>query len=124
MTFTVANATTKPKAGYWQDPKGVDFYVAGNQANVTDFALYITVPGCGSYRIPHSAAIPIAQKKFSFTGAFYGNGTFDSVTTAHGTCGLDNYYVDWCVGYVSAGPGTGQLPGKMRLNLPHDRGKY
>jgi hypothetical protein len=48
---------------------------------------------------------PITSKHYSFTGAFYGSGTFYSATTATVTDGLSHLYISGC-GYVTGGPWT------------------
>jgi hypothetical protein len=96
-------SSTKPKAGFWEDPGDVEFYVTTNQANVDNFAIYISVTGCGNYKITHNPLEPIASGQFSFTGAFYANGTFDTTTSAHGTTGLNSFYISGC-GNVTGGP--------------------
>lgn len=70
-----------------------------------DFAIYISVsgPGCGNYKITHTAQEPITNDQFSFTGSFYASGTFASETTASGTDGLNNFNIPGC-GSVSGGP--------------------
>jgi hypothetical protein len=104
-TFTVT-ATGAAKAGFWEDPAGMEFYVTTNQANVDNFAVYISVTGgtCpGNYKITHNPAEPITNKNFSFTGAFHASGTFDTLTTAHGSMGLTDFQL--CAGTViTAGP--------------------
>ena len=40
---------------------------------------------------------------YSWSGSFYGSGSFSSATSASGKMGLSYYYVYGC-GYVSAGP--------------------
>jgi len=103
-SFTTA-APAKPAAGFWQSTTGEEFYVTPNQANVTHFALSIYLAQCGSStkitRI--SPDVPIVNNQFSMTGSFYASGTFDSETSAHGTVGLNSYYMVSC-GYVTVGP--------------------
>jgi len=100
-TFKVT--TPKPKAGFWESTTGDEFWVTPDQKNVDDFAIYITVSGCGNYKITHTVPVSIANKKFSFTGSFYANGTFDTTSRAHGTDGLKSFYLPGC-GTVNGGP--------------------
>jgi hypothetical protein len=94
---------TGPKPGFWDGGTGVEFYVTTDRAKVDDFAIYINVPGCGSYKITHNPEEPITNNTFSFSGSFYASGTFNSETTASGTTGLDHFYIPGC-GYVTGGP--------------------
>jgi hypothetical protein len=97
-TFTIDGANR----GHWTGT-GLDFYVAPNRASVDDFSIYISVSGCGSYKVTHASLIPILNGKFKFTGPFHANGTFSSTTGVHGLLGLNSYYIPGC-GYVSGGP--------------------
>ncbi len=97
-------ASVQPNAGFWQGANGaVEFYVTPNRAYVDDFAIYITVTGCGAYKITRTAEVPITNGAFSFSGAFYANGAFSSPTAASGSAGLNNYFISGC-GTVSGGP--------------------
>jgi subtilisin len=91
-----------PTPGFWE---GVyeEFYVTPDSAYVDNFAIFVNVPGCGNYKITHLPQEPISSNQFSFSGSFYASGTFDSVTEAHGTEGLNNFYIPGC-GYVNGGP--------------------
>jgi hypothetical protein len=77
--------------------------VTTNQANVQDFAVYVTVDDCDNYKITHNTLAPITSNHFSFSGAFYASGTFSSNTTASGTDGLTNSNITGC-GAISGGP--------------------
>lgn len=99
--FTVSSP--KPNAGFWESNTGDEFYVTADQMNVDDFAIYITVPYCGSYKITHTPLVPIVNKQFSFSGSFYASGTFDTTTSSHGQDGLSSFYIPYC-GYVTGGP--------------------
>ncbi len=92
-----------PEAGFWQSTTSDEFYVTADHAYVDNFAVYINVNGCGSYKITHGTQEPITNNQFSFSGDFYASGTFNSTTTASGTDGLNSLYIDGC-GYVSGGP--------------------
>jgi hypothetical protein len=70
---------------------------------VDDFAIYVNVTGCGTYKITHTPTEPIVGNSFSFSGSFYANGTFTSATSANGTTGLNHFYISGC-GYVTGGP--------------------
>jgi len=81
----------------------MELYVTPNQTKVDNFAIYINVSGCGSYKITNPTPVAIKNRKFAFGGGFYASGTFDSVTTAHGKAGLvDYYYIPGC-GYIYGG---------------------
>jgi subtilisin family serine protease len=93
-----------PTAGFWRtDSQGVEFYVTTDQASVADFAAYITVSGCGDYKITHTSLEPISNDQFSFGGSFYASGTFSSETAASGVTGLNSFLIPGC-GFVSGGP--------------------
>ena len=94
---------TGPTAGFWESTTGDEFYVTPDQANVDNFAIYINVTGCGTYKITHLTPEPIAGNQFSFSGSFYASGTFDSATSAHGTDGLSSFFIAGC-GTVNGGP--------------------
>lgn len=94
---------TGPTPGFWESVTGDEFYVTPDQANVDNFAIYLTVTGCGNYKITHTPVEPIAGNQFSFSGSFYASGTFDSTTSAHGTDGLSSFYIAGC-GTVNGGP--------------------
>ena len=95
-----------PKAGLWKGP-GLDFYVDPQQTRITNFSIYISVTGCGSYKITYRLTIPIVNQitysTFSFWGAFYGDGTVSKTTQASGTLGLNYYHIKGC-GYLKGGP--------------------
>lgn len=86
------------KAGYWESVSGyaVDFKVV--QYNVEEFAVYVSVPQCGivNRRIVHSTPALILDYQFSFSGTFFASGTFDTLTSASGTFGLNGYYIEGC----------------------------
>jgi hypothetical protein len=98
MTFKLFPA----KPGFWQG-RGVEFYVITASPKVDNFAIYIRVQGCGSYKITHTPLIPITSKNFSFGGSFYANGTFTAPTKAIGKTGLKRFPIPGC-GYVTGGP--------------------
>jgi hypothetical protein len=93
---------TGPTPGFW-DSAYDEFYVTADRAYVDNFATYISVGGCGYYKITHTPLEPISNNQFSFGGAFYASGTFNSTTTASGIDGLSSLYIPGC-GYVSGGP--------------------
>jgi hypothetical protein len=95
-----------PTSGFWQSAAGyTQFYVSPDLANVLKFQITVNLPGCGVYNIWRTIPAPISNYQFSFNGGLYASGTFDSATTAHGTCGLQSigpicgYY--WTGGPVS-----------------------
>ena len=97
-----AGASSGPTAGFWLG-SAEEFYVTANHANVDNFAIYINVAGCGSYKITHTPLVSISSGHFSFTGTFSASGTFDSATSAHGTEQLSSFVISGC-GTVSGGP--------------------
>ena len=90
-------------AGFWKSTTGEEFYVTPDQANVDNFAVYVNVIGCGYYKITYLPTVPIVNNQFSFSGPFYASGIFDTITSAHGTDGLNSYSITGC-GTVSGGP--------------------
>ncbi len=90
------------KPGLWKG-RGLEFYVIPAAPKVDNFAIYISVTGCGNHKVTHYPLAAISNKKFSFTGSFYANGTFTTPTKAKGVVGLNNFYIPGC-GYVSGGP--------------------
>jgi hypothetical protein len=70
---------------------------------VRNFSVYVTVYGCGSFKITRSTDAPISNNSFSASGAFYFNGTFTSETVSSGAWGLYNFYILGC-GYLTGGP--------------------
>ncbi len=99
----VVQTTSGPTPGFWESSTGDEFYVTADRAYVNDFAIYISVPNCGSYKITHLIPEPISDNQFSFSGSFYANGTFSNPTSCSGQDGLDNFYIEGC-GYVDGGP--------------------
>ncbi|HEY86121.1 MAG TPA: hypothetical protein G4N96_13530, partial [Chloroflexi bacterium] len=99
------SGSTGPQAGFWEDTFD-EFYVTPDQAYVDDFATHIYVPSCNKYfTITHLPQESISSNSFSFSGAFYASGIFDSNTTASGTDGLDHLDLTYFgCGYVSGGP--------------------
>ena len=98
----LVQAPTGPNSGFW-DGYGMEFYVTTDHAYVDDFAIYINVGGCGTYKITHTPQEPISSNYFSFAGSFYASGTFSGQTSASGSTGLSNFYISGC-GYVNGGP--------------------
>ncbi len=95
-------ASSQP--GFWESTTGDEFYVTPDRAYVDNFAIYVSVTGCGNYKITHLSPVPIASNQFSFTGTFWASGTFDSATAAHGQDGLSSFYIAACGKSVSGGP--------------------
>jgi len=91
-----------PRPGYWRDDQFLEFYVTSDGKYVDDFAIYIS-GDCGDYIITHVVPEPISGNAFSFSGPFYGSGTFTSPTAADVTAGLSNFYIKDC-GFISGGP--------------------
>ena len=93
-----------PTPGFWADPPtGDEFYVSTDRANVVNFAIRVDIKGCGRYKITHTTSEPITNNQFSFSGAFYASGTFNSDTSASGTLGLNGFTIPGC-GTFSYGP--------------------
>ena len=89
--------------GFWASTAGEEFYVTTDGADVDDFAIYISVFGCGNYKITHTPLEPITNNQFSYSGSFYASGTFNSATAANGSDGLNSFYIPGC-GYITGGP--------------------
>jgi len=93
-----------PTPGFWQESGGsLEFYVSADRQRVENFAIYISVTGCGNYKITHTTPVSIIGNSFSFTGSFYGSGVFGSATSASGITGLNGFNITGC-GRVSGGP--------------------
>ncbi len=103
QSTTVAGASNLPVAGFWESTTGDEFYVTADRLNVDDFAIYIDVTNCGSYKITHTTPVPITNNHFSFTGAFHALGTFNTTTSATGEDGLTSFPISGC-GSVTGGP--------------------
>jgi IPT/TIG domain len=104
VTLKTPPAPSGPTPGYWQHPQGaMEFYVTSDRASVDDFAMWVDVKDCGKYKITHLVAEPISGTSFAWSGPFYASGTFSSQTTASGSLGLDDLYIDGC-GTVRGGP--------------------
>ncbi|MFQ5612553.1 MAG: matrixin family metalloprotease [Anaerolineae bacterium] len=102
----VVGSSTSPQSGYWQSTNQAhEFHVNIERTEVNDYAIFITVSGCGNYKVTRTLSDSIVDNQFSFTGAFFASGTFDSSTTASGTDGLDGLLIPGC-GLVSGGPFT------------------
>ncbi|MBN1668199.1 MAG: hypothetical protein JW862_13995 [Anaerolineales bacterium] len=101
MPILFHNDPPPPRAGYWAG-LSEEFYVKPGSGYVDKFSVYITVPGCGDFKITNHNLVPIQNDSFAFTGAFYGQGTFNTYQTASGTEGLDNYYLAACDTYISS----------------------
>ncbi len=103
QSTTVAGASNLPVAGFWESATADEFYVTADRSNVDDFAIYINVTNCGSYKITHTTPVPITNNHFSFTGAFHASGTFNTTTSATGEDGLTSFSISGC-GSVTGGP--------------------
>jgi hypothetical protein len=101
-SVSVTSQPSGPNPGFWKG-SGMEFDVTSNRAYVDDFAIYINVTGCGSYKITHTPQESISNDRFSFTGSFYANGTFSDATHSSGQAGLNHFYIYGC-GYVTGGP--------------------
>ncbi len=93
-----------PTPGFWQDTvKGTEFTVPADRAHVNSFAIYVSLTGCGNYKITHNVSEPINGNSFSFSGSYYASGTFNSATAASGTTGLASFG-PICGYYWTGGP--------------------
>jgi serine protease len=88
--------------GYW-GASTMELYVSPDQLSVTNFAMGISVAGCGSYKIRNVSALPITNRQFSLVNKFYGSGKFGSDATVLGQIGLNSFPIPNC-GTVSGGP--------------------
>ena len=98
----VRSAQFVPRPGFWKADAD-EFYVSGDSGSVQNFASYVSVPGCGEYKITHMSSVPISGNFFSFTGSYYASGTFTSDNAASGTVGFLNYTIAGC-GQLNGGP--------------------
>ena len=93
-----------PTPGFWASTTGDEFYVSTDRASVVKFTIYVDIP-CETLMIYRTVPSAITNNQFSFSGTYYASGTFDSVSSAHGTDGLNNFYTSECGGgYLTAGP--------------------
>jgi uncharacterized repeat protein (TIGR01451 family) len=103
-SVSVTSQPSGPNPGFWESAtEPVEFYVTSDRAYVDDFAIYINVSDCGSYKITHTRPESISNDQFSFTGSYYASGRFSDATHSSGQVGLDYYYIEDC-GYISGGP--------------------
>jgi subtilisin family serine protease len=105
QSVTVSPPPSGPQPGFWEEVPIAysEFYVTADRAHVDDFAIYIYVSGCGSYKITHTPPEPIVNDHFSWGVTYYASGTFSTSTSCSGIYGLDSFYIPGC-GYVSGGP--------------------
>jgi len=98
ITLKLSPEPKGPDSGFWKDGSdpGTEFYVTLDRQHVDNFAIKFCVSGCGCYTITRTTEVEIANNQFSFGGAFYASGTFDSNTAAHGNAGLDNFPISGC----------------------------
>jgi hypothetical protein len=94
---------TKPRPGFWESNTGEEFYVTPDSAQVDNFAIFVSVSGCGNIKITRTTPVVINNKQFAFSGSFYASGTFHSATTASGVSGLNQFFIPGC-GFISGGP--------------------
>jgi hypothetical protein len=93
----------EPTPGFWEGA-AEEFYVTPDGGSVDLYAIYVSVDGCGNYKITHLTPVPaIVSNQFWYSGSFYFSGTFDTSTTASGTEGLNFFDLYGC-GLVSGGP--------------------
>jgi subtilisin len=91
-------SSSRPTPGYWQTATGAhEFYVTPDRAFVKNHAVYISITGCGTYKITHTLSEPIVSNHYSFSGSFYvTDGAFTSQTTATVTDGLTSFPISGC----------------------------
>jgi hypothetical protein len=91
-----------PKAGLWQG-SWPQFYITPDQKSVKNFSVYISVNGCGNYRITSPLLVPIVNGEFSFGGAYYASGYISTTSHIEGTSvGFSSFYIPGC-GSISGG---------------------
>lgn len=109
--------TVSPRAGSWKG-RAFQFSVAPDLATIRDFALYIGVKGCGTYKITHLPQVPITNSRFAFRGPFYASGAFSSPTGVSAKYGLRSFSIPGC-GRITGGPysrkGTWKGPAQLML---------
>jgi hypothetical protein len=100
MAFVV----TPAKPGFWKNP-WLQFYSLNTKPQVKNFSVYVSVYGCGVYKITYTKAVPIKPNKtFAFNkGGFLANGTFVKPKNAQGQVAFNNFLLSGC-GYITGGP--------------------
>lgn len=105
-TPTATQISSGPRPGFWEDtvnPGQPDFTVTSDRKYVKAFSIYISISGCGNYKISRTSDMLITNNSFSATGSFSINGTFNSETSSSGTWKLTNFTITNC-GTINAGP--------------------
>jgi hypothetical protein len=100
-TTTTTLPVKGPKPGFWNNPRGIDFYVSPDRSTAMKLNLYVYVAGCGSFTITKNST-PIYNDGFEVTDTYYIKGRFTSETTAEGIYGLLRYNQPGC-GYLTGG---------------------
>ena len=104
LPLILKSAVAGPTPGYWYSPAdGTEFYVNPDQTSVLRFQITVELQGCGIYNIWKTVPVSITDNQFSFSGALYASGTFNSVKAAHGTAGLQSIG-PICDHYWTGGP--------------------
>lgn len=91
-----------PMPGYWvSNPPNIhivgQFHVNENSTYVDQITLMGLAWECGiSFKVTYDVPVPIVNNQFSFTGPFYGSGTF-SPDAVVATLGLNNYPIGSCI---------------------------
>lgn len=97
-------ADGRPTAGYFASSNDVDsFYVLPDRASIKNYAVMISIGGCGTYKITRTTVDAITNNQFAFSGSFYASGTFSSSTAATGSVGFNKYNISGC-GEFTGGP--------------------
>jgi hypothetical protein len=106
-TFTITGGGSGPTPGHWVgSTSSSEFYVTTDGAYVKNHSHNVSIPGCGVIKVTRLTSEPIVSNHYSFSGAYYADGTFTSTTTANVTDGFSNYYSTTCGVTFSAGPWT------------------
>jgi hypothetical protein len=101
--YNLPSVPSGPTPGFWEG-SAEEFYVTPDGGSVDLFAIYVSVDGCGNYKITHLLPVPaIVSNQFSYSGDFYFSGIFNTPTSASGTEGLNNFEIYGC-GIVNGGP--------------------
>ncbi len=95
-----------PRPGYWSSSGGSQWFTVNADRSRLVPTIRISVPACGAtveIELTSGATINATTHAYSWSGSFYGSGSFSSATAASGNMGLTSFYVYGC-GYVTAGP--------------------
>ena len=105
MNFSADKSfTVTLKIGYWYGYNPGMWFHLNVGPYISRFTIYVNVKGCLPAWISYNSSVYIVNNRFSFTGSLYANGVFDTATSAHGTFGLNKFYLPHCGRRVSGGP--------------------